>query len=158
VEQASFAAPASAPCSSCAQGSSITYADQPAASYSGGTYAGETSQPALTPQEAAPLQSRYPDVTPPANSPLKQQDPGPAAEEKATESSSYFEAPALFIPGDKTAENTVKPVNRAPSVDVWNAVYRGPAKNDNVSTTTYKAEARTQAEIDAEGWSSVPAN
>lgn len=152
VEQASFAA-APAPCSSCAQGSSITYAQQPAAAVS----SGETSQPALTPQEAAPLQSRYPDVTPPASS-TQQPDPGPAAENKATESSSYFEAPALFIPGDKTAQQeTIKPANRAPSVEVWNAVYRGPADGE-LSRTSYKAETRTQAEIDADGWSSVPAN
>jgi hypothetical protein len=150
VEQATYAA-APAPCAGCAQGSSITYADQPAA-----VAAGETSRPALTPQEAAPLESRYPDVTPPAGN-AQQPDPGPAAENKATESSSYFEAPALFIPGDKTAQQeTVKPANRAPSVDVWNAVYRGPAEGE-LSRTSYKAETRTQAEIDAEGWSSVPA-
>ena len=103
------------------------------------------------------MQSRYPDVTPPTNN-TQQQDPGPAADEKASESSSYFEAPALFIPGDKTAQqNTVKPANRAPSVDVWNAVYRGP-EGGELSRTSYKADTRTQAEIDAEGWSSVPAN
>jgi hypothetical protein len=152
VEQATYAA-APAPCTNCAQGSSITYSDQAAAPAA----SGETSQPSLTPQEAAPLQSRYPDVTPPTNS-TQQQDPGPAAESKPSDASSYFEAPALFIPGDKTAQReTVKPANRAPSVDVWNAVYRGPVSNDNVSMTSYKADTRTQAEIDAEGWSSVPA-
>jgi hypothetical protein len=155
VEQASFAA-APAPCANCAQGSAITYADQPAAAMR----SGETSQPTLTPQEAAPLQSRYPDVTPPTNTnnSTQQPDPGPAAENKATESSSYFEAPALFIPGDKTAQQeTIKRANRAPSVDVWNAVYRGP-EGGELSRTSYKVETRTQAEIDADGWSSVPAN
>lgn len=150
VEQASFAAPA--PCASCAQGSSITYSTPASAAPMG-----ETSQPALTPQEAAPLRSNYPDVTPPANS-TQQQDPGPADENKASESSSYFEAPALFIPGDRTAQQeTLKAANRAPSVDVWQAVYRGPAGGE-LSNTSHKVESRSQAEIDADGWSSVPAN
>jgi hypothetical protein len=156
VEQATYAA-APAPCSSCAQGSTITYADQPAA-----TSTGQTGQPAMTPEEAARARANYPDETAPKNSQYPQ-DPGPAppeeTEEKAGDSSSYFEAPALFIPGDRTArQETVKPANRAPSVDVWNAVYRGPVNNDSVSTTSFKSTARTQAEIDAEGWSSVPAN
>jgi hypothetical protein len=148
VEQATYAA-APAPCAGCAQGSTITYADQAAP-----TTPGQTAQPQLTPQEAAPLRSNYPDVTPPQGT--QQTDPGPAAEEdKSSKSSTYFEPPALYIPTDRTAEEeTVKPANRAPSVNVWNAVYRQQVDADNVSTTT----ARSQAEIDAAGWSSVPAN
>lgn len=148
VEQATFAAPAAAPCSSCAQGSSITYASPaPAAAPA----AGQTPQPQLTPQEAAPLRSNYPDVTPPVSTP----DPGPATQ--PSDSSTYFEPPALFIPGDRTASaETAKPINRAPSVNVWNAVYRQPVEVDNVSTDG--ASLRSQAEIDAVGWSSVPAN
>jgi hypothetical protein len=148
VEQATYAA-APAPCANCAQGSTITYADQAAPMTSG-----QTSQPALTPQEAAPLRSNYPDVTPSQGT--QQTDPGPATEEdKSSKSSTYFEPPALFIPNDRTAEReTVKPANRAPSVNVWNAVYRQQVDTDNVSTSI----ARSQAEIDAAGWSSVPAN
>ena len=148
VEQATYATAAPAPCAGCAQGSTITYADQAAPATSS-----QTPQPALTPQEAAPLRSNYPDVTPPEST--QQIDPGPATETKPTESSTYFEPPALFIPNDRTAEReTVKPVSRAPSVNVWNAVYRQQVDADNVSTTT----GRSQAEIDASGWSSVPAN
>ena len=167
VEQATYTA-APAPCVGCAQGSSVTYAQQaPVAS------SGQTGQPQLTPQEAAPLQSNYPDVTPPQNNgtnnsqlnnaaPQQQQqqrpDPGPA-EQNSSDASTYFEAPALFSPGDRTAQQpTVKPANRAPTVDVWNAVYRGTGANDNVSTASHTSSAPTQAEIDAQGWSSVPAN
>jgi hypothetical protein len=114
----------------------------------------QTPQPALTPQEAAPLRSNYPQQNSTQEDSTKTPDPGPAAT-KPSESSTYLEPPALFIPGDRTAQHeTAKPVNRAPSVNVWNAVYREPAGVDNVSTST----GATQAEIDAQGWHSVPAN
>jgi hypothetical protein len=145
VEQATYAA--AAPCTSCAQGSSITYAD------SGTSNGSQTPQPQLTPQEAAPLQSNYPETTSPQNT--QKPDPGSAAEQKPSDSSTYLEPPALFIPGDRTAQQeTAKPVNRAPSVNVWNAVYREPVNADKANVST----GGTQAEIDAAGWSSVPAN
>ncbi len=154
VEQATFASPAPAPCAGCAQGSSITFADQGVGQQQVPVNGNQTPQPALTPQEAAPLRSYYPQ---PQNSTQEHNvttpDPGPATE-KPSESSTYLEPPALFIPGDRTAQETAKPVNRAPSVNVWNAVYREPANADSVSTTT----GATQAEIDAAGWHSVPAN
>ncbi|TWU28163.1 hypothetical protein Pla144_14500 [Bythopirellula polymerisocia] len=107
------------------------------------------SAPSLTPQEAAPLRSDYPpesdDVTPSS-------DPGPAG----SESSTYFEAPKLFNPQDRTAQHeTAKPINRSPSVDVWTAVYSKRVATDNISTTT---APRSQAEIDAAGWHSLPAD
>jgi hypothetical protein len=152
VEQATYGAPAAAPCTNCAQGSSITYADPSMGT--GASTSSQTPQPQLTPQEAAPLRSNYPDVTPPATT---TPDPGPAAEQKPSDSSTYFEPPALFIPGDRTAQQeSAKPINRAPSVEVWNAVYRQPVNTDNVSTSN--KVAHSQAEIDAAGWSSVPAN
>ncbi len=137
--QSSYVEPA---CPSCAGGSSITYSTPSNSS--------QMAAPSLTPQEAAPLRSDYPpasnDVTPP-------KDPGP----EGSDSSTYFEAPKLFIPGDRTANNNAsqnKPINRSPSVDVWTAVYTKPVATDNISTT---AAERSQAEIDAEGWHSVPA-
>ena len=156
VEQATFASAAPAPCAGCAQGSSITYADQGAVQQQAPMSGNQTPQPALTPQEAAPLRSNYPqqNSTSTQENSTQTPDPGPAAV-KPSESSTYLEPPALFIPGDRTAQETAKPVNRAPSVNVWNAVYREPAGVDNVSTTTTSA---TQAEIDAQGWHSVPAN
>jgi len=39
-------------------------------------------------------------------------------------------------------------------VNVWNAVYREPVNANQASTST----GTSQAEIDAAGWSSVPAN
>ncbi len=149
VEQATFATTVpAAPCTGCAQGSSVTYADSAPAPTS------QTPQPALTEQEAAPLRSNYPATTTPAPHP-QTPDPGPAAEVKPSDSSTYLEPPALFIPGDRTAQQeTAKPVNRAPSVNVWNAVYREPVNADSVSTSM----GQSQAEIDAAGWSSVPTN
>ncbi len=143
------------PCSNCASGSSITYASP---STSSPMPSSQMSAPSLTPQEAAPLRTEYPpasnDVTPPANSDVNPpNDPGPAG--SGSRSSTYFEAPKLFNPQDRTAQDeAAKPINRAPSVDVWTAVYSKPVTTDNISTTTTQ---RSQAEIDAAGWHSVPA-
>lgn len=102
--------------------------------------------------------SNYPNVEPPKN-PQYNTDPGPTApgstSTNKTNESTYLEPPALYNPGDRTAQSSsTKPINRAPSVNVWNAVYREPISVENTSTTTGKS----QAEIDAEGWNSVPAN
>jgi hypothetical protein len=152
VEQATFATPvAPAPCSNCAQGSQVIYSDTSASV--GGV---QTPKPELAPGEGVgSSSSNYPNVEPPKNP--QYTDPGPATpgsttNDKSTEST-YLEPPALFIPGDRTAQHeTAKPVNRAPSVNVWNAVYREPINVENTST------GKSQAEIDAAGWSSVPAN
>lgn len=151
VQAATYSAPASystPACSSCSgSGSSITYSTPSSSSSSS-----QMSAPALTPQEAAPLRSDYPPASDPASDEVvPQNDPGPS------ESSTYFEAPKLFNPQDRTAQNNsnrAKPINRSPSVDVWTAVYSKPVTTDNISTTTTK---RSQAEIDAAGWHSVPA-
>lgn len=145
------------PCSHCASGSSITYAGP---STTSPMPSSQMSAPSLTPQEAAPLRSEYApasreqDVTPPAKSDVNPpNDPGPAG--SGSRSSTYFEAPKLFNPQDRTAQDeATKPINRAPSVDVWTAVYSKPVTTDNISTTTTQ---RSQAEIDADGWHSVPA-
>jgi hypothetical protein len=149
VEQATFATPAApAPCSNCAQGSQVIYSDTSASV--GGS---QIPQPELAPGEGVgSSSSNYPNVEPPKNP--QYTDPGPKSTDKASEST-YLEPPALYIPGDRTAQHdAAKPVNRAPSVNVWNAVYREPINVENTSTSTGKS----QAEIDAEGWSSVPAN
>jgi hypothetical protein len=151
VEQATFAAPAAqAPCSNCAQGSQVIYSDTSASV--GGV---QTPQPELAPGEGVgSSNSNYPNVEPPKNP--QYTDPGPTTPgstttDKASEST-YLEPPALYIPQDRTAQQTAKPVNRAPSVNVWNAVYREPINVEQTST------GKSQAEIDAAGWSSVPAN
>jgi hypothetical protein len=120
------------------------------------TSGSQTPQPELAPGEGVgSSSSNYPNVEPPKNSQYSDpgpSDPGSKATDKASEST-YLEPPALFIPGDRTAQHeTAKPVNRAPSVNVWNAVYREPINVENTST------GKSQAEIDAAGWSSVPAN
>jgi hypothetical protein len=98
-------------------------------------------------QEAAPSSSQYPGTpvegstpeTPPAVP-----DPAPAADE------STLNAPQLLGPfNDQTASR--------PSVDVWHAVYRQPAETANVSTAAKPTSQPSQAEIDAQGWYSVPA-
>jgi hypothetical protein len=139
------------PCSSCASGvAQASYVEQPCSSCAAGSSTfsapSSTSQmtaPTLTPQEAAPLRSNYPpdqqqspDVTPP--------DPGPVS----SSSSTYLEPPKLFSPRDRTAMN--ERVNRAASVDVWNAVYSRSITAENVSTATSTTAS-------ADGWQSVPA-
>jgi hypothetical protein len=154
VEQATFATPAApAPCSNCAQGSQVIYSDT--STSVGGV---QTPQPELAPGEGvSSSNSNYPNVEPPKNP--QYSDPGPTGSGSSptnkTNESTYLEPPALYNPGDRTAQSSsAKPVNRAPSVNVWNAVYREPINVENTSTSTGKS----QAEIDAEGWSSVPAN
>jgi hypothetical protein len=145
VEQATYAAaPAPAPCTNCAPSNTVIYSDTSTSSSS------QTPKPELAPGEGGQSSSNYPNVEPPKNP--QYPDPGPASTDKASEST-YLEPPALFIPGDRTAQHeSAKPINRAPSVNVWNAVYREPINVENTST------GQSQAEIDAAGWSSVPAN
>jgi hypothetical protein len=137
-------------CAGCASSAGTPYYETaPAAAAPGGS---SLPQPEIGPNEAAPSEAQYPgtpvdgggatpDVAPPATP-----DPAPTGE------ASTFNAPQLLGPGnDRTA-------NR-PSVDVWNAVYQRPVAKATVSHTAKRAVApqRTQAEIDAEGWYSVPA-
>jgi hypothetical protein len=108
-----------------------------------------TPQPQLAPGEGAPSSSQYPGVPVDGSNvemPPAVPDPAPAADE------STFTPPQLLGPfNDRTASR--------PSVDVWHAVYRQPATAAKVSSATERPTApqRSQAEIDAEGWYSVPA-
>ena len=77
-------------------------------------------------------------------------DPGPADEggvdQESETSSSYPGYPKLFVPSnDRTAR-------RRPTVDVHQAVYRRTAGATQVSRSV---PAKSQAEIDAEGWQPV---
>jgi hypothetical protein len=101
--------------------------------------------------EGAPSSAQYPG-TPvegsgagaAAETPPAVPDPAPAADE------STLNAPQLLGPfNDQTASR--------PSVDVWHAVYRQPAAIAKVNTSAKPAPPRSQAEVDAEGWYSVPA-
>ena len=168
VSQAAYVEPAyAAPgCSSCAGGSashaapSVPY--QSPNSYESPNVGPPTPQPRLEP-EPAPQGPSYRSNKHPArpgdlDAPAKEEadpfdefDPGPAGE---VDPSTYFNAPRLLDPSDRTA---VRSRSRKPTVDVWQAVYRKPATASQVSQTSAR-RARTQAEIDAEGWAPVRRN
>jgi hypothetical protein len=67
-------------------------------------------------------------------------------ETKKPENSSYFEAPKLFYPKDRTAQRSIAPVRTA--------IYEQPASYRQVSTVRTKTTAE-QAQQDAIGWSNV---
>lgn len=153
-------------CSSCAAGGTVTTV-APQSNPTQPSVGPATTQPSFAPApEPAPPQSRYqgnrpiqggenpasPDVTP---DPLDEFDPGP--ENPEADSSTYFyNAPQLLDPRNNTAVRTYK--SRQPTVDVHTAIYQRSASRPvqpRVSQTS-GTRARTQAEIDAEGWSSVP--
>lgn len=125
VSQAVYGAPSSG-CSTCATGTS-------APTYSSGPTAGPaTPQPQLAPSEGAPFESQYQETKKATT------DPSPESD-----SSTYFEAPKLFNPQDRTASRS--------SVDVHNAAYRQPATN-------HTASHASASETDANGWYAVPAD
>ena len=130
VSQAIYAEPASG-CSSCAGASALpSYSEAP-------TVGPATPQPQLAPSEGTPSSSQY--ETNKLQIDEKPIDPAPAPAAEG-DSSTYFEAPKLFSPQDRTA-------NR-PSVDVHDAVYRQPA--------TYQGVSQASAvEVDANGWYAV---
>lgn len=150
----SFEQPVSG-CSSCAASTATTPAfTTPATSFpaSGTSYPTPASssdpitpQPQLNETTPTPYGSNFPSSG--ATTPVAA--PGPAAEDG--KGASYLEPPQLLGPnGDRTA-------NR-PSVDVWTAVYRGPATARSTSTSATAAPIQTrptQAELDAQGWHAV---
>ena len=97
-----------------------------------------TPQPQLAPSEGTPSGTQYETNRLEIEEPKVDPAPAPAAE---SDSSTYFEAPKLFNPRDRTA-------NR-PSVDVHDAVYRQPATYHGVSQAS-------AVEVDANGWYAVP--
>lgn len=167
VSQAAYAEPSytEPACSSCAGGGTVTNVVPPTSS--GNQSVGPpTPQPSLTPQ-AAPVDSRYESnrqlegsgsreaESAPVNDdddPLNEFDPGPTDTE-ADSSTYYYNAPQLLDPRDRTARSSSR--SRKPTVEVWNAVYREPANHRRVSQSS-SPRTRTQAEIDADGWTAVP--
>ncbi len=181
LSQAHFNEYSSEPaCSSCA-GGTVGHVVPP--SYSNAPSAGApivgppTGQPNYTNPVPAPADSRYKSNRPlegsgnrargnrdsdsPADGvdPLDEYDPGPATD---VDPSTYYNAPRLLDPRDRTAARSYKKATRSykkshqPTVDVWTAVYRGPAKHRNISQASRRT--RSQAEIDADGWTAVPRN
>jgi len=136
VSQATFNQPAG--CSGCATSPAIpSYSPAPslAPSSPSRTVGPPTPQPQLSPSEPAPARSNYPDPSP----------------QKDLDTSTSFESPQLFDPNDRTAQRLS---SDGPTVGVWNAVYHKSTAGQ-IKQTRGKP-ARTQAEIDAEGWQSIP--
>lgn len=130
VGQAVYTEPASS-CVGCAGGSGTpSYSSVPSVGPA-------TPQPQLAPSEGAPSNSQY--ETQRMEIDEEPEDPAPATENG---SSTYFEAPKLFSPQDRTAGR--------PSVDVHHAVYRQPA--------SYRGVSQASATADANGWYAVPAD
>jgi len=150
VGQAVYTEPA---CSSCAGGTSF-------ATSSGETYAGErTDLPYLPPDPAAGGSSHRAKRIPESGADqdqtgageLGQEKPDPAPEDDSgARSKFYFGVPPLEEPSDRTAARRAD--SRGPTVDVWKAVYRKPVH----SSMKRVSQTRSQAGIDAEGWSAVP--
>ncbi len=129
VSQAVYGAPVSG-CSTCAVGTSVP-------TYSGGSTVGPpTPQPQLAPNEGTPESSLYESQRLESNGPTL--DPSPESDP-----STYYEAPKLFNPRDRTA-------NR-PSVEVHNAVY-------SQQVTHHAASHVPASEVDANGWYAVSAD
>jgi len=129
VSQAVYGAPVSG-CSTCAAGTSVP-------TFSGGPTVGPaTPRPELAPNEGVPDSSFYESQRQESNETTI--DPLPESD-----SSTYFEAPKLFDPRDRTA-------NR-PSVDLHDAVYRQ-------QVTNHAASHVPASEVDANGWYAVSAD
>ncbi len=155
VSQAVYSEPA---CSSCA-GSSVTSSVVPPASSALPNVGPQTRQPDYAPVPSAADseyrsnrqidEGRSPAVDPTSDDydPLEKFDPGP----KGDLDPSTYNAPRLLDPRDRTARST----HRKPTVDVWTAVYRGPAQDRRVQQTSSR-RTRSRAELDAEGWTAVP--
>jgi len=168
VAQAAYAEPA---CSSCGGGTTTVapgaYGNGAYDNYAAPAYGSSVGGQNVGPQTPAPTMAPVPepensrydsrrpiaeererDVLPPEED--RNVDPRPADE---TDSSTYSPYPQLLDPRDRTAARSN---SRKPTVGVWNAVYRQTgANNQNVSRTSARRETRSQAEIDADGWSAV---
>lgn len=135
-------------CSSCDAGSSANVV--PPAASGGANVGPQTPIPSYAPAPA-PSPSQYESQRQINGAPDPADDviPGPVTDDG---NSTYYNAPRLLDPRDRTARSFEQ--RRKPTVDVWTAVYRGPTESKNVSRTSTR-RARTQAEIDAEGWTAV---
>ena len=188
VSQATYTEPYGAPgCSGCDGGGSVSSNPLPSThshdsgNYdsgnhgNSGSYGQQTRQPDFSPVVPALEKSRYDSRRPLGESKTQEGDTEADVEktfddprpETDVDSSTYYynaprlNAPRLLDPSDRTARNvktrSYKQTHK-PTVDVWTAVYRGPAKHRNVSTISSRRPTRTQAEIDADGWTAVRRN
>ncbi len=110
-----------------------------------------------TPGQPTPAPGLGPNENPPAErsileKPEMQQDDAADLGPSAADSSTYFEAPQLYDPRDRTTQR--------PTAPVWNAVYEKPADGAAVRRTSMKVASEPQApvrrsQVGFEGWSSV---
>jgi hypothetical protein len=84
-------------------------------------------------------------ATPPAQ-PAQPASSHPEYDIKKNDNSTYFEAPKLFSPQDRTAQRSIAPVH--------NALYKQPASYRQVSTAPTIVTAE-QARKNAIGWTSA---
>lgn len=159
VSQASYS---EAPCTDCAPYGGSSYAE-PTFQSGPSTQSRQPSGSQTTPQptfEPPPSDSDYRSERPsveeqPQERRLESQEedyPGPAGEEE-TNTTFDFDAPRLLSPTDRQARS---PRTSRPTIDVWTAVHRSESSPATTRTThTTQKPAKTQAEIDAEGWMPV---
>lgn len=127
VGQAIYTEPASN-CPGCAPASGVpSYSSTPSVGPA-------TPQPQLAPDEGTPSDSMYESNRLEIDE--QPADPSPSSE---SDSSTYFEAPKLFSPQDRTASR--------PTAEIHDAVYRQEA--------AYRGVSQTSAEVDANGWHAV---
>jgi hypothetical protein len=159
VSQAVYQQPA-AGCASCGTQSTVVApaATAPAPQHTQGptpapqsTYGVQNGAPSISPGADVPTE-RPQDTQRPATNGAEQDIqpvPGSDADEADpykvdSDSSTYFQAPKLFDPNDRTAQRSIAPVIAA--------VYEKPVSYRNVSTRPITLE---QAERDAAGWVSA---
>jgi hypothetical protein len=114
------------------------------------TYGTQNGAPTLDPGASVPTQRQQDAQRPSANG-TQEIQPEPAAEPSQKDdpydvngdSSTYFQAPKLFDPNDRTAQRSIAPVTTA--------VYEKPVSYRQASTLT----SLQQAELDAVGWISA---
>ncbi|QDU90039.1 hypothetical protein Pla175_34380 [Pirellulimonas nuda] len=157
---AAFAAPSSG-CASCSAPASFSsnvapsYYEEPA----GQSYVPQNSgQPTPAPSLGAdenPAAERSvlekPPVEPQIDPQAEPSDLGPSGT-SIEDSSTYFEAPQLYDPRDRTT--------RRPTAPVWNAVYEKPADSGTVHRTSLRVESEAPApvrrtQVGFEGWTSA---
>ncbi|MCI0332006.1 MAG: hypothetical protein L0228_02120 [Planctomycetes bacterium] len=156
VTQTSYQQPA---CPSCAVGAAqgqttVTTPESPQ-TYESPTSTSTSSGPAPTIDPSQRVPEQREEQKPPVNGTPPEVQPGPGDDSTETQeydpykgnssdSSTYFEAPKLHDPNDRTAQRAIRPVTTA--------VYTQPVSHRSISPRPVTAQ---QAQQDAIGWTSV---
>jgi hypothetical protein len=115
------------------------------------TYGGQNSAPTLDPGADVPAERQQDTQRPATNGDPQEVAPQPGSDtnqedpyEVNGDSSTYFQAPKLFDPNDRTAQHGIAPVTTA--------LYQKPVSYRQV---TVERTSQQQAELDAVGWISA---